>query len=237
MTEIRPAGREVELFNDHCFRLLRQKAQLSDGFINEGWSMASLAGGGGKGGTLMAKVGNFIVKELSAGDHKTLLQVTDSFGEHLRAGPSLLSPIFLHFRDKETKRCFFAMRNCVGKGPFQALYDLKGCADDKLLEKDGIPVTAVHKRIWNVPMWCSCTWSQDRRRYYEGKLEARQVDIPLPAEQREAFLLALRRDVSWLAGQNLMDYSLLVAIKEIKEEPSQGLPPGQPYIHETPLGF
>lgn len=41
-----------------------------------------------------------------------------------------------------------------------------------------------------------------------GFVFIRQVDIPLPAEQREAFLLALRRDVSWLAGQNLMDYSL-----------------------------
>lgn len=32
-------------------------------------------------------------------------------------------------------------------------YDLKGCADDKFLLKDGEPVPAVHKRIWHLHMW------------------------------------------------------------------------------------
>ena len=33
-------------------------------------------------------------------------------------------------------------------------FDLKGCADDKTLVALGEPVHAVHKRIFNVGMWC-----------------------------------------------------------------------------------
>ncbi|CAK9057214.1 unnamed protein product, partial [Durusdinium trenchii] len=46
----------------------------------------------------------------------------------------------------------------------------------------------------------------------------------------------MRRDVSWLAGQRLMDYSLLVAIKDHKETPTKGLPAGQPYVRQTSEG-
>jgi len=226
---IRPAGRSVEFFNEERFSLLRRSADVPDDFVNEGWSFESLAGGGGKGGTLMAKVGDYVVKELSKGDHHTLLEVSGSLCEHILSGPSLLCPIYLHFRDVATNRMFFVMQNAIGSGPFQVLYDLKGCADDKLLEKEGVKVPAVHKRVWNLPMWCSCTWSQARRRYYAGKCEARQVKIPLLPSQRDAFLEALRRDVSWLGGHQLMDYSLLVGIQE---STGPGFSPrvGRPYV-------
>lgn len=184
----------------------------------------------------MARLDNFIVKELSKGDHQTLLGITESFSEHLRTGKSLLSPIFLHFRDKATKRTFFAMRNCVGQGPFKALYDLKGCADDKTLEKDGVVIPAVHKRIWNVAMWSSCCWSSARRRYHRGKVEARKAQLFVTSTQKDSVLEALRRDVSYLAGQRLMDYSLLVAIKDLKNEGTIGLPSGQPFIRQTKDG-
>lgn len=230
-----PGGREVELFNEFFFRPLRARAGVPDDFLSS-WSIDGLAAGGGKGGALMARLDDFIVKELSKGDHQTLLRITEGFCEHLRSGKSLLSPIFLHFRDKTTKRTFFAMRNCVGQGPFKALYDLKGCADDKMLEKDGQSIPAVHKRIWNVSMWSSCCWSSARRRYHSGKVEARKVQVPITSSQKDSFLEALRRDVSWLAGERLMDYSLLVAIKDVKPESTKGLPCGQPYIYQTPDG-
>merc|ERR1712039_784614 len=99
----------------------------------------------------------------------------------------------------------FAMRNGVGSGPFKELYDLKGCADDKLLEVDGRSVRAIHKRIWNVGMWCNHSgWSEDRKRYYEGKQAARGVEIFMTPEQRTKFLQCLRRDTEWLASENIM---------------------------------
>jgi hypothetical protein len=213
---IRPAGREAELFNDNVFSELRAYAQVPDDFVNEGWDLGQLQNGGGKGGTLMARVGSsIIVKELSPGDHKVLLAIAGSYGQHIRGADTLLCPIYLHFRDVASGRCFFAMRNGVGQGPFAALWDLKGCADDKLLEENGKPVPAVHKRIWNVGMWVSkSSWSEARVQYYNGKLAARSVDIVMSEEQREKFLGALRRDTQWLASHGLMDYSLLVASKE-----------------------
>ena len=38
-----------------------------------------------------------------------------------------------------------------------------------------------------------------------------QVQVPITSSQKDSFLEALRRDVSWLAGERLMDYSLLTA--------------------------
>merc|ERR1719253_1952394 len=126
---IRPAGREVELFNDKIFCELRAYAQVPDNCVNEGWDFVELQNGGGKGGTLMAKVGaSFIVKELSKGDHKALLAIAGSYGQHVRMGDTLLCPIYMHFRDIASGRYFFVMRNGVGQGPFTALWDLKGCA-------------------------------------------------------------------------------------------------------------
>lgn len=213
---IRPGGREAELFNERLFCELRAYAQVPDDFVNGGWDLGKLEAGGGKGGTLMARVSSaYIVKELSKGDHDTLLAIAGSYAKHVRAGETLLCPVYLHFRDVATGRLFFAMRNTVGKGPFAALYDLKGCADDKTIELAGEPIKAVHKRIWNLGMWCSrSSWSEERCRYFEGKLGARSVEIVMTPEQRTKFLQCLKRDTDWLASHQLMDYSLLVGIKE-----------------------
>eukprot|EP00434_Breviolum_minutum_P017177 symbB.v1.2.015163.t1/scaffold1126.1/size136452/4 len=233
---IRPAGRNVELFNEMVFSALRSMASIPDvrlsvgaymlqltavvageDFVNDGWDFASFQHGGGKGGSMMAFVEDkFIVKELSAGDHKSLLQFAPSYGRHACRGyKTLLSPIYLHFRDEESGKYYFAMKNTIGRGPFKACYDLKGCADDKLMEVNGEKVKAVHKRIWNVGMWCGQrNWTDERKRYYAGKLEARSIQIGLLEEQRRSLLDALKRDTDFLAGHKLMDYSFLVAIKE-----------------------
>jgi len=214
---IRPAGRNVELFNEMVFSALRSMASIPDDFVNDGWDFASFQHGGGKGGSMMAFVEDkFIIKELSAGDHKSLLQFAPSYGRHACRGyKTLLSPIYLHFRDEESGKYYFAMKNTIGRGPFKACYDLKGCADDKLMEVNGEKVKAVHKRIWNVGMWCGQrNWTDERKRYYAGKLEARSIQIGLLEEQRRSLLDALKRDTDFLAGHKLMDYSFLVAIKE-----------------------
>ena len=42
----------------------------------------------------------------------------------------------------------------IGTGPFQAVYDLKACADDKTIVLDGKSVKAVHKRWFKLGMKC-----------------------------------------------------------------------------------
>eukprot|EP00927_Polykrikos_kofoidii_P062701 TRINITY_DN57502_c0_g1_i1.p1 TRINITY_DN57502_c0_g1~~TRINITY_DN57502_c0_g1_i1.p1 ORF type:complete len:400 (-),score=71.90 TRINITY_DN57502_c0_g1_i1:188-1387(-) len=213
---IRPGNSDVRLFNDHMFSELRLLARVPNDFVNDGWNLESLQGGGGKSGALFALVGDaYVVKELTSEDHSTLLEITRSYFAHVRSGETLLCPIYLHFRDIRTGRYFFAMRNTTGSGPFIALYDLKGCADDKTIERDGQRILAVRKRIWNVDMWISKrSWTEERHKYFQGKVAARRVDIAMAEEQRAKVLHCIRRDCAWLVCHRLMDYSLLVAIKE-----------------------
>lgn len=220
-----PGGRKAELFNDVTFRALRAYAQVPDDCVDTGWSLASLASGGGKGGTAMAHVGSgYIVKELSKSDHNTLLKITSSYAQHVRSEDgTLLSPIYMHFRDIETDRFFFVMRNAIGSGPFSALYDLKGCADDKAMVLNGEKIPAVHKRVWNFSLWGSkYFWSSERRRYYAGKLDARNVRIACTTEQRKMLITRIGRDVAWLKENRLMDYSLLVATKTWNDSTATG---------------
>lgn len=141
----------------------------------------------------MAFLGSdYIVKELSKGDHSTLLSISRSYFSHVRSGKTLLAAILLHFEDITSGRCFFVMRNVLGDGPFLAKYDLKGCNDDKTLELFGKNVSA------------SCS---------AGKIAAFNIDLVVTADQRTDVLQRLERDSRWLVRNHLMDYSLIAGIK------------------------
>jgi len=212
---IRPGGRHCELYNDHIWSKIREANGVPDDFANKGWSFDKLAGGGGKGGTLMAFIEKrYVIKELSPGDHAALLEISTSYLEHVRGGHSLLSEILLHFHDQSTKKNFFAMRHSYGDGPVQGLYDLKGCDDDKTIKANAKTLPVVRKRIWHFWMWGgTCCWSPERFTYHGGKVKARKLRLRVTRAQREQLLDAIRRDTQWLAKHNLMDYSLLIAEK------------------------
>mmetsp|Transcript_13059 Transcript_13059/g.24020 ORF Transcript_13059/g.24020 Transcript_13059/m.24020 type:complete len:338 (-) Transcript_13059:123-1136(-) len=223
---IRPDGQECSCFGDQYFRQLRQRDGVPDEFVN---GHLSFRPGGGKGGDLMAYVDDtYIVKELSPSDNAALMEVTESYLQHVTTGHTLLTPIYLHYRVLATGRCFFVMRNMIGNGPFDTVYDLKGCADDKMLIKGGEAVPTRRKRIWQIWMWFGeCAWSQDRHKYYDGKLRARKAQIQLIDRQRSQVVTALRRDSEWLASRHLMDYSCLIAIRERQPEAKQQGPTGR----------
>jgi len=163
----------------------------------------------------MAFVGSdFVVKELSAGDHQAMLQLTSSYVTHILEGDSLLCRVYLHFQEPGTNHAFLVMKNEIGEGPFESVYDLKGCADDKTQWQNGKRIPVVRKRIWKFWLWCGdCAWSKERHAYYEGKLRAQKAVIHLTESQREQVIQGLSRDVKFLAKHDLMDYSLLVATK------------------------
>eukprot|EP00401_Gymnodinium_catenatum_P067389 CAMPEP_0117506522 /NCGR_PEP_ID=MMETSP0784-20121206/25951_1 /TAXON_ID=39447 /ORGANISM="" /LENGTH=343 /DNA_ID=CAMNT_0005301997 /DNA_START=182 /DNA_END=1213 /DNA_ORIENTATION=+ len=237
---IQPAGRIAKLFNDDTFSKLRAQAQVPDDFVNSGWDYDMLTGGGGKGGSLMARVGNeFIVKELSDGDHNVLVSVAESYGHHVRGGETLLCPIYLHYMDTLSGRKFFVMRNSIGLGPFRLVYDLKGCADDKTVVRDDTPVVAVHKRITKPSMWIGKrAWSEKRHVYYRGKVEARSVTLDVTHEQRSQILSMIKRDTNWFKGHGLMDYSLLVAVQEVPSSATRDSSPSivgpRPWVRKGP---
>jgi len=181
-----------------------------------------LLSGGGKGGCLLAfsKDRRFIVKELSAGDHQTLLALTRSLVERMHGAQTLLCTIYMHYTDAREEHTLIVMRNILQHpGPYVGLYDLKGCDDDKTIEARGEKVKAVRKRFWNLEMHLGqWTWSKERLSYYMGKLRARHLELAITAKQRAEFMNLLRFDTNWLASKQLMDYSLLVGVKRMSQE-------------------
>jgi hypothetical protein len=215
---IRPADRDVKLFNDEFFSQLRETATVPDDFINAGWSLETLESGGAKGGCLMAFVGStYVVKELSTDDHAALLEISESYFEHVRSADTLLSAIFLHFEDLATGRKFFAMQNAVGHGPFLAMYDLKGCNDDKTLELFGSKIRAASRMLAYAGQYCgyfgSSNWYKACAEFSAGKRAAARADLVVTTAQREDVIRRIKRDTDWLVKQNIMDYSMIVGVK------------------------
>eukprot|EP00928_Gymnodinium_smaydae_P048699 TRINITY_DN325_c0_g1_i1.p1 TRINITY_DN325_c0_g1~~TRINITY_DN325_c0_g1_i1.p1 ORF type:complete len:397 (+),score=69.93 TRINITY_DN325_c0_g1_i1:79-1191(+) len=225
-----PGKLKVKLLHDDLYAQLRSAMGIPHDFLDDVNFADKFEAGTGKGGTLMAFVGSdYIVKELSKGDHTVLDEIAQSYFAHVKGGKSRLCVILMHYQDVETGRYFFVMKNAMGSGPFKKLYDLKGCDDDKTLESEGKSIVPVRKRIWHLHMWGGkCMWSKDRHVYHDGKVHARKAQIRLQKDQYEELMHALRRDTEWLAKEGLMDYSLLVGVKSGANASSLG---GQdPYI-------
>ena len=76
----------------------------------------------------------------------------------------------------------------------------------------GEPVHAVHKRIFNVGMWCGhALWTPERKRYFEGKTHAREVKFHVSQQAHDEITAMTKRDVAFLQKWGLMDYSLVVS--------------------------
>lgn len=220
LAPVGPAGLECFVWNDAQFRRIREAADVPTEFLREGWNFDSLSEGTGKGGGKMVFIGSkYIVKELSGEDHHTLLQIAESYAEHVLGGESLLCRMLLHFGDPRTGRQYLAMCNEMGKGPFSALYDLKGCNDDKALVFNGKKILPVPRRFWKVHLWCGrCAWNQDRQAYYFGKMVAAEAEFVVSEKRRAQISQQVERDTEWLQLWGLMDYSLLVAMLDPRGE-------------------
>eukprot|EP00746_Dinoflagellata_sp_MGD_P019570 gnl/MRDRNA2_/MRDRNA2_145495_c0_seq1.p1 gnl/MRDRNA2_/MRDRNA2_145495_c0~~gnl/MRDRNA2_/MRDRNA2_145495_c0_seq1.p1 ORF type:complete len:335 (-),score=63.64 gnl/MRDRNA2_/MRDRNA2_145495_c0_seq1:119-1123(-) len=218
-SSIRVAKRDIKVWNNDLWARVREKDGISNDFLEDALSFNDFKPGGGKGGDLMAftRDNRFIVKELNKGDHKSLMEVTESYVQHVLDGDTLLATFYVHFLDIQTDRKFVAMKNLLDyKGKYVGRFDLKGCADDKALEVNSTKIPSVHKRIWKLHMWFGqWTWSEERKRYYQGKKAASMLRILLTEEQLKILRRRLHRDATWLGLQGLMDYSLIVGIRKV----------------------
>ena len=234
-------GVEVELFSDMFWRRTREKYGVPDDFLasTSTFSFEQLKGeagkGGGKGGNRMAfdkTDRKYLVKELSGGDHEMLKKLANELEGHIDSDDgSLLARFFLHFKcpgakalTGGTSEVFVVMNNWLVHPEgfpraYDAVYDLKGCADDKTLVLDRQAVAAVHKRIWNVGMWVSKhTWSSERHAYYQGKVSAVSTQFHVTYAQRQRIVRALQKDIKLLKLLGLMDYSLIVGVRSVAME-------------------
>ncbi|GAB5364939.1 hypothetical protein AAMO2058_001013200 [Amorphochlora amoebiformis] len=229
LKEMQVGDEMVELFQDDIFSTLREAYQLKDDFIGgENFSFDWMKEGGGKGGSLMAfdKKRHFIVKELSGGDHATLLKIAVPLTKHCLNKHSLLARYFAHFRRKKNGMVYVVMNSVLPhiKGlSWTYLFDLKGNRDDKLIISKGEAVPAVHNRVWNcLTCWYGCNGScevcttEDRQLYFSGKLFSFTCTLSVAKSQREQIMSAMNADVLCLRDQlQTMDYSLLLAVLSI----------------------
>jgi hypothetical protein len=223
---------EVDFYNDQDFAAIRLRFGVQDNFLHDFDFSSVREAGGGKGGNLMGYSADrqYVVKELNAVDQNTLLSVSGAYRAHIcgtdsQSPPnSLLCRIFMHFRHKTTGANFQVMNNCLKSAndatatieddyQYHA-YDLKGTNDDRCLAYYGVSVKQVRKDWWMYGG--QCLWSDDRKEYYEAKVHALTCKFHVTVAQRTHIVEALRYDCDWLAGNNLMDYSLILGTRTIK---------------------
>jgi hypothetical protein len=95
---------------------------------------------------------------------------------------------------------------------FQEVYDLKGCADDKMMLRNGRRLEQVHNRCWMISH--KCYPNEERIKYSLGKNYARTCAFPIDHKQKNIIMKKIHYDTEWLKKEGLMDYSLIVGIKK-----------------------
>mmetsp|Transcript_33352 Transcript_33352/g.55169 ORF Transcript_33352/g.55169 Transcript_33352/m.55169 type:complete len:375 (+) Transcript_33352:61-1185(+) len=173
---INVGGEQCEEYDGSFYAALRAHFKLSDDFlVGFNWHLAC---GGGKGGNKLGLTDDrrFMIKELSLGDHQSLLELTPQYCAHVLANDRLLlAPFFAHIRRPSQDADFVVMGNTMVEPNLTAtdalelegeavgaaraaelaakqtytVYDLKGSADDKVLVIAGQKIPAVHLRWHN----------------------------------------------------------------------------------------
>lgn len=230
-------GEEVHCHNDELFSRIRRQGQhdVKANFLAD-YDFTTLRLFGGKGGNLMSFTTDrsYLVKELSDGDHASLLKFAPQIVDHLTEGRSLIVPMFLHFTRPATGKNYLVMRNALPSDRnviWHKLYDIKGNRDDKLMVDDGEDVPEVHKRCFYVhKCWYGCDViplcnTAARKRYYRGKLEAFGTTFQMSEEHSGTIVGTIKRDTELFKRLGLMDYSLVCGI--IKQGQREPVPPAK----------
>ena len=217
----------VETLYDDIFAKIRSKFGVSDEFLLSNFDFGNLREGGGKGGSLLSRsmCGNFFVKELSISDKRTILSgnFCELYSERVLSRDSLLCRILCVFIRRVDGKFYIGMGNCIPLHikKWDMIYDLKGTADDKTLVRSGNTVEEIHKRFWRLDwMFLEAIGKVSKKRlhYVEGKREAYTSSIILTTEQKKEVMKMIKGDVQFFVEQNLMDYSMIVAIKHVDRE-------------------
>uniref|UniRef100_A0A7S2X5X5 PIPK domain-containing protein n=1 Tax=Lotharella oceanica TaxID=641309 RepID=A0A7S2X5X5_9EUKA len=164
LKETKVDGQTMEVYGDKHFARLRSIYKVPPDLLKN-FKLEDLSTGGGKGGSPLAFTPNgYIVKELSQGDHDSLVEMTEALCNRLTEKRSLLIRFFLHFG--KHGRYFVAMSNVFytpGQNPelifWKYSFDLKGCRDDKLMKEDNEKIPEIHKRFYmcyNCWYGCDC---------------------------------------------------------------------------------
>jgi hypothetical protein len=249
-------GEAVEFYNDDYFAKVRNNFNIPADVVENvnifNWN--KMKPSEGKGGDAMQFTPDrkYIVKELGS-DHTALLDITKEYVAHICQSESLLVRFALHFKRISDQKNYVLMNSWLPKpegasvtlqeDAYFEIYDLKGCADDKMMHRDYKRLDQIHARCWD----CKTTYcpEDDRKLYKKSKEIARTKTFFLHSLQRDRVLSKITSDAQFLRMVGLMDYSLIVgkkqcstAIYKEKVLPCGGFSPGdahgkdqaQPYL-------
>lgn len=214
----RVGGMCVEVWNDEHFIRLRRLHHVPEDFlsadIDTKHAAAEAKFGKGGDGLFKSKDKQFILKGITGDDHTSLLNRAEAYVNRMVSEQTMLCPIYMHLRNKADGKCYIALRNLTPHGGWGLKFDLKGCDDDKTLEKEGKMIVPVRKR-WYMPLrWFgTCMWTEARNRYFKGKVRARALEWSFPPSQQSEITHVIQSDAEWLSKQGLMDYSLYFCTK------------------------
>eukprot|EP00941_MAST-03F_sp_MAST-3F-sp1_P002037 g2037.t1 len=235
-------GEDCIFLNDDEYRKVRQEWKVPDKFLAM-FDFGKLKAGGGKGGNPLAFTCNrtVIVKEIAGSDQDKLLLNSEVFTKYSLTDTFMVR-FFCHFQRVKTGKYYVAMNNCLPISPgtkWHAVYDLKGCRDDKLLVSKGESVVEIHKRCFHCyKCWyMGCCSTPERRAYYDGKNHAFECTFHVTPAQYNIITEKINRDCNFLERQNVMDHSLIVGVLVFNSlEEAKSLPAGasgddlQPFV-------
>ena len=245
-------GHAVTLFNDEHFAKCRAMLGVNADVLT-GFEFRELAGGGGKGGDVMAFTADrkYIVKGVGGNDQDALLRHAEALCARMASNETLMSKMLWHFEiaDGDHAGCYFVMNNCLPVLPksfeWSNTFDLKGCCDDKVLYEEGERVEEVHKRCFSLGQcWYGCDLpccicnTPERMRYYQGKKFALSVKFPVAAKDKEYIDRIIGADCDFFSNDIVtMDYSLILGVVTCRKGEEDQLPPGafpnQPFLAYT----
>jgi len=200
--------------------------------------------------------GRYIIKQVNKTDQAALVKITKSYVEHVTGdnGSSLICRFYVHFHRPSDGQDYVVMGSCLpkpklfptadgsmlAKVQWAALYDLKGCRDDKTLVKEGADIEEVHMRCWdcNMMCWQHCLGdhaSEEREKYYQGKCHALECLLHTSSANHDEIMRRITNDCSFFDEHQLMDYSMVIGVQVVPYEEYEtllaaGSLPQQPYI-------
>lgn len=215
--ELTPSAKYDFKFKDYApwvFRELREYFHLDPAdyllSLTSKYILSEL-GSPGKSGSFFyfSRDYRFIIKTIRHSEHKFLLRILKDYHEHVKANPhTLLSRFYGLHRVKlpHGRKIHFVIMNNLfpPHRDIHETYDLKGSSlgreypEDKAKVKKGATLKDIN-------------WIRRRRQ------------LELGPQKRALFEAQLKSDVALLKRLNIMDYSLLIGLHDLKRGNSEGL--------------
>lgn len=214
--ELTPSSKYDFKFKDYCPEVFRDLRSIfgidpADYLMSvTGKYILSELGSPGKSGSFFyySRDYRFIIKTIHHSEHKQLLKILKDYHEHVKANPNTLISQFygLHrvkmpYSKQGIRKVHFVVMNNLfpPHRDIHLKYDLKGSTFGRKFNTDSLDKSDLSKVTLK-----DLNWVENKQK------------IKFGPEKRKLFLEQLERDVLLLKKINVMDYSLLLGVHDVK---------------------